>query len=343
MRCINCGNATDPRDAFCENCGQKNEEPSPALCMHCGQPAEDGDVFCYYCGKKLAGAGGTPPVVVNTTPAHSPAYSLCCSKCGTPLETGEVFCGDCGQKVGGGAAPPTTNTTTGYAPTPAAMGAPIYTPPPQPAAYTPPSPPARKPRMPLIFLLDTSGATAPYINQLNTSLNRFKSEVCRDGQTQDILDVAVVQFNDSVNVLQDFLPVENMKPTRLIAGGSAYYSAPVRESVQMLRDYLRNQPDYYKPWVILVSGSNPADDITAAAGEVQSMQGAGKLRFMSLGVQGYNAAALKQLTDVVFRMDGTDFTSFFDWIKGCMWAIARTSPSEKPQLPPLEGNVYRDK
>ena len=92
----------------------------------------------------------------------------------------------------------------------------------------------------------------------------------------------------------------------------------------------------------MITGGEPSDDITAAASTLQNMQRAEKLRFMALSC-GYSASTLKILTDVVFRQDGDDFAPFFEWLGKCISAIAKTSPNEKPQLPPLHGNVYRDK
>jgi uncharacterized protein YegL len=215
----------------------------------------------------------------------------------------------------------------------------------QPAYSSPEAvaaPQAAQPRMPLIFLLDTSASACLYRKQLNDSLNRFKSEVCQDRQAQDILDVAVLQFSDSPAMLQDFAPVGDMRTVRLISGGCSQYAAPIREALQMVEDYTRSKPSAYKPWIVLITGGSPSDDINAVAGEIQGLQRADKLRFMALGVASYNAAALKRLTDVVFRLDGADFAPFFDWISQCMWAIARSVPGEKPQLPQLQGNVYRD-
>ena len=72
------------------------------------------------------------------------------------------------------------------------------------------------------------------------------------------------------------------------------------------------------------------------------MQASGKARFIALGVGDYDSNTLKQLTDVVFRMDGTDFSSFFNWVGKSMRSVSQTAPGEKTPLPPLEGNVYRD-
>jgi uncharacterized protein YegL len=59
------------------------------------------------------------------------------------------------------------------------------------------------PHMALLFLVDTSGAmTGVFIHALNEALNRFKSEVVKDKQTRDILDVSIIEFNSNYRVVQ---------------------------------------------------------------------------------------------------------------------------------------------
>lgn len=256
-------------------------------------------------------------------PLSNPA--LTCSNCGGVLEQGDVFCEDCGQK------------TLSSVVLPVAVPQPVITP------LHSPSPTINQARMPLLFLLDTSTSTQSYVKQLNDTLNRFKSEVCQDKQAQDILDVAVMQFSESPAVLQNFSPVGDMRAVRLVSGGNTLYSPSIREALQIIEKYTLSLTNAYKPWIIFVTGSTPSDNIDVITKEVQNVQGNDKLRFMALGVQGSDPAVLKKLTDVVFRLDGTDFTSFFEWISKCISAIAQTAPGEKPQLPTLQGNVYRDK
>ena len=183
----------------------------------------------------------------------------------------------------------------------------------------------------------------PHINQLNAALNGFKGDIARDRAAQDILDVAVVQFSEDFNILQDFIPIANLNPLRLIAGSSANYSVAIHEALKMADAKTRYGGSSHKPWIVLIASAAPADDISAVTSEVQGLQGADKLRFMALSADGGNSASLKQLTDVVFRINDTNFVPFFGWISQCMGAIARTKPGEKPQLPNLEGNVYRDR
>lgn len=326
---------------------------SSTVCAGCGAELDQSGMFCGNCGQKAAPLA--PPAAPTNPTAPTPQLQLTCTGCGTALEPGDKFCDGCGQKIAGGipyapssavtSAPP---VSTPAASPPAPSAASSYAPP-QPAQpiqqpHIPPSPliPTQS-RMPLIFLLDTSASASPFISQLASNLNRFKSEVNQDTQAGAILDVSIIQFNDSPYVLQPYLPVVDMKPVRLIAGGYSMYSAAIQEALRMAEDYTRANVNHYKPWIILITNGGPADDISAIADAVQSLQQADKLRFMALGTQGYDAASLKRLTDVVFRQDGNDYAPFFNWISKCMWAIAKTSPGEKPQLPALEGNVYRDR
>ena len=206
---------------------------------------------------------------------------------------------------------------------------------------------ASEAHMALVLVLDVSySMDGDAINQLNAGLNRFKAEVCNDKQTRDILDVAVIKFNDYFEVVQDFVPIEYMDYIELEADGATKYSEPIREALRLVdersRFYRKSGTEPYKPWIVFVSDGEPLDNINAVAQEVQAAQAAGKVRFIALGVGNFKSAPLKQITDVVFRMDGTDFTSFFNWVGKSMRSVSTTAPGEKPPLPPLEGNVYRD-
>ncbi|MCL1883393.1 MAG: zinc-ribbon domain-containing protein [Defluviitaleaceae bacterium] len=259
-----------------------------------------------------------------------------CTQCGHGVEVGDAFCESWGKKID------FQNNTApckhcGYA---VEDGDPFCENCGKPQSVSKPSPVAPV-RMPLIFILDTSSTAFPYISQLNASLNRFKGEACNDTQTSDVLDVAVVQFNNDFNVLQNFTSVGKMNPIRLISGGQANYDAPIREALQMAEAHSRSV-NTYKPWIVFISCGEPSDNIVTISAEIKNAQNADRLRFIALGAGGYNSSALKQLTDIVFKLDGADFSSFFNWINQCMGAIARSAPGTKPQLPSLQGNIYRD-
>lgn len=318
MFCDKCSNTIEVGDMFCESCGQPvRGKPMQIICNSCKQPADDGDVFCGFCGEKVQAADITATSRIESR----------CSQCGKSTETDEALCKDCVQKT----AAPTQRTSA-------------FVPPPSPQAVSSTiKSVASTARMSLIFLLDTSASTGTYIANLVNGLDHLKLEVCKDKAALDVLDIAVVQFNDGFSIAQDFTPIANFIPPRLTADGSASYSQPIREAVRMADAKTRYDSNSYKPWIVLIAGSPPSDDIFDVAAEIQILHSTNKLRFMALGADESTSTDLKKLTDVVFRMNNTNFTEFFEWISQSMSAIARCKPSEKPHLPNLEGNVYRDR
>jgi uncharacterized protein YegL len=299
MFCLHCGSAIEDGDIFCENCGQKVQEPQYIPCVHCGQLSDDADAFCEFCGNKVTGSVSRASNQYTTAPG-----------------------------------------TKAVSPPPS--------PPIQPRVKQTPnfstfSPKKIQPKMPLIFLLDTSTSAAQHINQLIISLSQFIMNVCTDEIAKDALDMAIIHFSDNFEVLQDLPDITSGDLSELVTTGKANFTAPIREALKMVDEYNRNNTDIFKPWVVMVVSCEPSDDITTVAKEIQDAQNAEKLRLMILNLQENSSASLKNLTDIVFRQKGIDFTDFFDWLCECINVIIRTSPNEKPSLPPLEGNVYRDR
>ncbi|GHU63475.1 hypothetical protein FACS189445_6710 [Spirochaetia bacterium] len=213
---------------------------------------------------------------------------------------------------------------------------------------------ANEPHMALVFLLDTSGSMGVPdgipIRSLNEGLNRFKEEVCKSQQTRDILDVAIIEFNSNYRIVQEFVPVEYMDEVNLSVTGSTQMSPAIRKALEVVtersRFYRRAGTNPYKPWVILVSDGapDPDDDITAVAHEIKQMEEGGYVSFRSLGVEGYDQSILHKLCGPkVMKLEGYDFTSFFDWVNKSIRSVSATAPGEKPQAQDLEGNVTVDR
>jgi len=212
-----------------------------------------------------------------------------------------------------------------------------------------------EPHMALIFLLDTSASMShdPFvemsgrpIDQLNAGLKRFKEQVCMDSTTKRILDVAIIRFDEDYQVVQEFRPVEEMVEIDLPADGSStYYSSAIRKALEMVDErtkLFREHAPPYKPWIIFITDGFPHDDITDIAQEINDRMEKGKVSFRSLGVGQYDSKKLHALSPNVMRLEGTDFTAFFDWVAKSMAHVSRSSPGDKPQSARLEGNVTID-
>ena len=206
-----------------------------------------------------------------------------------------------------------------------------------------------EPRMALLFLLDTSASMQieDRIGALNAGLNRFKEEVCENDDTKRILDVAIVRFDKSYEVVQEFRPVEDMIHVNLPANGdSTIYSPAIRKALEMVNEQTRLYKEHtapYKPWIVFITDGEPHDDITDVAEEIRYLMEKRKVSFRSLGVGEYKSKPLHTLSGQnVMRLAGTDFTTFFDWVNQSMYSVSQSTPGDKPNAVRLSGNVTID-
>lgn len=209
--------------------------------------------------------------------------------------------------------------------------------------------------MALLFLLDTSGSmgdmipgtTTTPIYELNEALNRFKEEVCKDEHTKEILDVAIVEFNSTFRVVQEFTPIEYMNPVKLEAYGQTFMCDALDVAVNMVtersRFYRKSGAEPYKPWIVLISDGAPFDDITEMAMRIAGLTEENKLAFWSLAVQGADMNTLHRLSGRrVLRLSGYDFSGFLDWANKSMRAVSQSSPGEKVKGQALPATITID-
>lgn len=201
----------------------------------------------------------------------------------------------------------------------------------------------------LLFLIDTSlSVQGDRIRALNEGMNKFKEDVCKDSAIKRMLDVAIIKFDEDYEVLQHFKPVEEMMHVDLVANSrNAIYSGAIKKSLIMVQartKFYHKFCESYKPWIVLISCSIPTDDITDVAQEVNTLSDRQKLMFVSLGVEGYDSMILHTLSSNVMKLEGTDFTEFFNWVNKSLATYTDCTRTflNKPLFAPLSGNVKMD-
>ncbi len=211
---------------------------------------------------------------------------------------------------------------------------------------------ASESHMACLFLVDTSGSMqGEPINELVSALNRFKTEVCEDNVTRKVLDVAIVQFDSEINIVQEFVPVEYMDEVSLEAYGGTDMNSGLRTAIDMVversRFYCRTGTQPYCPWIVMITDGYPNESIDEVAEEILALDNQDKLRLWSLAVKGADTKLLNKLGHGkrVLELDGYDFTGFFDWVNKSMRSISVSSPGEKPkgqELPDTVSKVIDD-
>jgi uncharacterized protein YegL len=212
-----------------------------------------------------------------------------------------------------------------------------------------------EPHLACVLLLDTSSSmSGPPINSLNKALQDFQKKVSMDELAQKRVDIAIVEFNDSARLVQDFTPISQMSPITLQAIGSTAMGAGINMAIDMVK--ARNQfysekvgTPFYRPWVFMITDGAPTDDITVAARRIKEEESKGtygKLKFFALGVPGFNEKILVDLTSHqkpqrIMELEDVDFKGIFNWMAKSMVLISASRVEEDVQLSPLPQNVNR--
>jgi len=204
-----------------------------------------------------------------------------------------------------------------------------------------------EPHLACVLLLDTSGSMdgAP-INSLNQALLDFQNKISMDEMAQKRVDIAIVEFNSTARVVQNFTPISQMTPIALQATGTT----AMGEGINMAIDLVKERNRFYnglgtpvfKPWIFMITDGSPTDDIESAITRVREEESKGthgKLKFFALGVPGYDKAALFRITNRVMELQNTDFSGIFNWMSESMVAISVSRVGDNVPLTTLPDNA----
>lgn len=211
-----------------------------------------------------------------------------------------------------------------------------------------------EPHLACALLLDTSGsmgAGARAIDKLNEGIKRFKASVSQDPIAQKRVDVALITFDDTVEVISDFTPVANMPTPTLQAGGMTNMA----EGIQVAIDLVKNRTAMYqslgtpchKPWIFMITDGSPTcsdSEMEKAAARIQAEEqkgSHGRLAFWALGIDDYNKKELFKLTKRVLELKDEDFNGIFDWLSESMSCISQSQVGDSVAFGELPSNARK--
>ena len=210
-----------------------------------------------------------------------------------------------------------------------------------------------EPHLACVLLLDTSGSMGGQpIDSLNRALYDFKNQVSMDEMAQKRVDIAIVEFNSTAQVVQHFTPISHMEPVTLKASGLTAMGAGVNLAIDMVKQrnefYDQMGTPVFKPWIFMITDGSPTDDIEDAVRRVQEeeMKGEhGKLKFWALGVAGYDKNTLFRFFEGcrakrVMELSDTDFTGIFRWMSESMVAISVSRVGDNVPMGDLPSNAH---
>lgn len=201
-------------------------------------------------------------------------------------------------------------------------------------------------RCPVLLLLDTSASMsgAP-IAALNQGIAAFKGDVLQNTQASLSVEVAIVTFGP-VELVQDFVTIDHFAPPTLKASGFTPLGEAIAFGLDLVEKrkevYRENGIQYFRPWLFLITDGTPNFNSPwrRSAQRLQAAEGAGKVVFFSVGVQGANLDILKQLSSqrTPALLDELKFETLFLWLSQSMQQVSGSRVGEgMVPLPPIEG------
>lgn len=203
-------------------------------------------------------------------------------------------------------------------------------------------------RCPVTLLLDTSASMrGEPIAELNAGLRSFQHQIQTDELASLRVELSIVGFGGSVQMVQDFMNVDEIGPPQLEAAGDTPMGEAMDLGLRLVEArkavYRANGIHYYRPWVFLITDGAPTDGPAwqDAAMDMQEADLSGKLTFFTVGVQGADMQILKEIASPnrpPLMLQGLKFRDLFHWLSA---SVRRVSMSriggETLALPPVHG------
>lgn len=206
-----------------------------------------------------------------------------------------------------------------------------------------------EPHVACCLLVDTSASmsTQGKIDELNRALRNFKETVCRDTLSARRVDVCVISFSTTVEVVTPFCPIMQFVPPTLTASGSTSMGAGIRYALEAVHEQVRRYHDTgvecYKPFILMITDGMPTDDMTDIELLIAQRESEGRyghLRFHAFGVQGADMTLLARLTKRVLAINNNAFDEIFNWASKTMQIISHSRTSDVVTGSNLTENMY---
>ena len=182
------------------------------------------------------------------------------------------------------------------------------------------------------------------LDSLNEGLLGFFEEILDDETTNQKLELAIITFNDIVEIMQEPALPNNVAIRPLVASGETALVDAVYSAIDLVAArkawYKQTNQKYYRPWIILMTDGEPnkgcdisslAERIKADTAETATGK---KYVFLPIGVDNANMGVLQRLQGTIppMKLKGTKFSSFFRWLSSSMETIVNSENGKTVNL-----------
>jgi uncharacterized protein YegL len=201
-----------------------------------------------------------------------------------------------------------------------------------------------EPRCACVLLLDTSGSMdGKPLQSLIEGLEALRYDLQVDPVAARRVEIAIVTFDSTVQVVQDFTAPDRLEPPVLVASGRTRMAAGIQAALDLVERrkevYRTNDVTYYRPWVFMITDGAPQGEsdgeIAAAVERVRLAESERRAAFFAVGVERANMKRLAQIAvRTPLKLKGLDFRELFVWLSKSMQTIAQSRVEDRIALPP---------
>ena len=200
-----------------------------------------------------------------------------------------------------------------------------------------------EPRCASLLVLDVSGSmNGDRIKELSTGLSVYRDELAADTLARKRVEISIISFGGSVEVVQNFVTAENFIPPALKASGDTPMGEAVVTALNLLEDrkteYRQNGIQFFRPWVFLITDGGPTDANTQFWMEAKEKIKAGeeqkKFSFFAVGVEGADMERLSELCPKrkPLMLKGLRFKDLFQWLSNSQQSVSKSNPGDSVPL-----------
>lgn len=203
------------------------------------------------------------------------------------------------------------------------------------------------PRAPCILVMDVSGSMGGRpIAALNAGLHEYRDAVTQDPIAARRVEIAIVSFGGTVDMVQHFVEVSNFVPPQLVVSGDTPMATAVTRAILELEARKQSYRDagiqFYRPWIFLFTDGGPTEGDEkwrVACEAVRRGEAEKKFTFYAVGVEGADFSKLAEISPnrSPLKLNGIAFGEFFRWLSASQKTVSQSQPGQAIQLPPPTG------
>ncbi len=194
-----------------------------------------------------------------------------------------------------------------------------------------------------VLVLDVSGSmNGEPLNQLNKGIQDFHDDIKENSTTANRLEICLIEFSDTTNVLIEPSLVDNFTMPTLSTKGTTKLVDAVRVAISKVTDrknwYKQTKQKYYRSWIILITDGEPDrdQDVSGLSQEIKAGMASKSFNFFAVGVQGAKMEVLQQISSPDMQpaeLSGLKFSDFFKWLSASMSDITNSTDGDSINLP----------